>query len=125
MERIQRKRTKGWKMPENTKYVGRPTKWGNPFTYEKSGNRFEIKTDGSFYADKTRVSYCKYYANNETKAKEAIIFLYRNFIKEKIMRENLFNELEKLRQKNLACFCSLSEPCHVDVLLELLAQHWL
>ncbi len=29
--RIQRKRTKGWKMPENTVYVGRPTKWGNPF----------------------------------------------------------------------------------------------
>jgi len=31
-ERIQRKRTKGWRMPENTVYVGRPTKWGNPFT---------------------------------------------------------------------------------------------
>src|SRR5690606_40288783 len=30
-QRIQRKRTKGWKMPENTVYVGRPTKWGNPF----------------------------------------------------------------------------------------------
>lgn len=30
-ERIQRKRTKGWRMPENTVYVGRPTKWGNPF----------------------------------------------------------------------------------------------
>lgn len=30
MKRIQRKRTKGWKMPENTVYVGRPTKWGNP-----------------------------------------------------------------------------------------------
>lgn len=29
--RIQRKRTKGWKMPENTVYVGRPTKWGNPW----------------------------------------------------------------------------------------------
>lgn len=28
--RIQRKRTKGWRMPENTVYVGRPTKWGNP-----------------------------------------------------------------------------------------------
>jgi len=31
-KRIQRKRTKGWKMPPNTVYVGRPTKWGNPFT---------------------------------------------------------------------------------------------
>lgn len=30
-KRIQRKRTKGWKMPEGAVYVGRPTKWGNPF----------------------------------------------------------------------------------------------
>ena len=31
MKRVQRKRIKGWKMPVNTVYVGRPTKWGNPF----------------------------------------------------------------------------------------------
>ena len=31
MKRIQRMRTKGWRMPTNTVYVGRPTKWGNPF----------------------------------------------------------------------------------------------
>ena len=30
-ERIQRKRTKGWKMPANAIYVGRPTSWGNPY----------------------------------------------------------------------------------------------
>ncbi len=29
--RIQRKRTKGWRMPSNTVYVGRPSKWGNPY----------------------------------------------------------------------------------------------
>lgn len=29
-KRIQRKRTKGWRMPEGAVYVGRPTKWGNP-----------------------------------------------------------------------------------------------
>ena len=29
--RVQRRRTKGWRMPENTVYVGRPTKWGNPY----------------------------------------------------------------------------------------------
>src|SRR5438445_613136 len=28
--RIQRRRTKGWKMPSNTVYVGRGSKWGNP-----------------------------------------------------------------------------------------------
>lgn len=30
-KRIQRKRTAGWRMPEGAVYVGRPTKWGNPF----------------------------------------------------------------------------------------------
>ena len=30
-DRIQRKRTKDWKMPVNAIYVGRPTRWGNPF----------------------------------------------------------------------------------------------
>jgi len=30
-KRIQRKRIKGWRMPENAVYVGRPTKFGNPF----------------------------------------------------------------------------------------------
>ena len=29
--RVQRKRTKGWKMPPNTVSVCRPGKWGNPF----------------------------------------------------------------------------------------------
>jgi hypothetical protein len=28
--RIQRKRGRGWRMPRNTVYVGRPTKWSNP-----------------------------------------------------------------------------------------------
>ena len=31
IERIQRKRTKGWKMPKGVVYVGRPTRWGNPY----------------------------------------------------------------------------------------------
>jgi hypothetical protein len=30
-ERIQLRRTKGWRMPENTVSVARPSKWGNPF----------------------------------------------------------------------------------------------
>ncbi len=31
-QRIQRKRTKGWRMPPDAVYVGRPTKYGNPYT---------------------------------------------------------------------------------------------
>lgn len=30
-QRIQRQRTKGWRMPAGAVYVGRPTKWGNRF----------------------------------------------------------------------------------------------
>lgn len=33
-QRIQRKRTKGWRMPEGAVYVGRPTVYGNPFPIE-------------------------------------------------------------------------------------------
>ena len=35
-KRIQRKRTKGWRMPPNTVYVGRGSKWGNPYVGSKA-----------------------------------------------------------------------------------------
>ena len=34
-KRIQCKRTKGWRMPTNAVYVGRPTAFGNPFIYRQ------------------------------------------------------------------------------------------
>lgn len=40
--RVQRKRTKGWKMPPNTVYVGRPSKWGNPFGVIEYGRRLAV-----------------------------------------------------------------------------------
>jgi len=39
--RVQRKRVKGWKMPPNTVYAGRPTKWGNPFVVGADGSAQE------------------------------------------------------------------------------------
>lgn len=41
-KRIQRKRTKGWRMPKGAIYVGRPSQWGNPFTGEQAVLCFEI-----------------------------------------------------------------------------------
>ena len=37
-QRIQRRRAKGWRMPPDTAYVGRPGKFGNPFpgTFEQA-----------------------------------------------------------------------------------------
>jgi len=42
-KRIQRQRTKGWKMPPNTVYVGRPGKWGNPYIAEIESEREQCK----------------------------------------------------------------------------------
>ena len=33
-KRIQRKRIKGYRLPPDAVYVGRPSKWGNPFRAE-------------------------------------------------------------------------------------------
>lgn len=41
-KRIQRKRAKGWRMPEGAVYVGRPTKWGNPFALVEYGRELAI-----------------------------------------------------------------------------------
>lgn len=38
--RIQRKRTKGWKMGDAV-YVGRPSRWGNPFAVNHGLTRAE------------------------------------------------------------------------------------
>jgi len=35
--RVQLRRAKGWRMPENTVKVSRPSKWGNPFVVGKNG----------------------------------------------------------------------------------------
>ena len=44
-KRIQRHRTKGWRMPEGAIYVGRPTIWGNPYRVVRQG-----KTTWDVYA---------------------------------------------------------------------------
>lgn len=39
--RVQLSRRKGWRMPENTVSVARPTKWGNPFRVDGNMTRGE------------------------------------------------------------------------------------
>ena len=56
-KRIQRKRTKGWKMPPNTVYIGRPSKWGNPYMV----NDFFSKED----VIKLHASYIEHWYDTE------------------------------------------------------------
>lgn len=93
--RIQRKRTKGWKMPPNTVYVGRPTKWGNPWLIRSDElHRYSAQRAVDNYRE--WVNVC-----NARSTIDAI----------RIRAE--------LRGKNLACWCPLDQPCHADVLLEI------
>lgn len=97
--RVQRKRTKGWRMPENTLYVGRGSKWGNP---NKIGDHSPI--DGEPMEDYEVVS--EYRAN--------LIFG-----RDDIAMPTEEDITAELAGKNLACWCPLDQPCHADVLLEL------
>ena len=91
--RIQRKRTKGWRMPPNTVYVGRPTKWGNPFILDEQ---------------------------NKGKAREEILKNYESWLVSELGDDPHF--LDELKGKDLACWCSLDEPCHADILLKVLGE---
>jgi len=55
---IQRKRTKGWRMPPNARYVGRPTIYGNPYIVAEYGREraielYEVWLDEQIQTDPT------------------------------------------------------------------------
>ena len=107
-ERIQLKRTKGWKMPPNTVKVDRTsTVYGNDFRIGHPVPKLFLHMDFDL-ADTFR------YMNEAvvTDASEAVR-LFRSY--------GLPNakDIAALRGKNLACWCKPGEPCHADVLLEI------
>lgn len=89
--RIQRKHTKGWKMPDGAIYVGRPSIWGNPWRKHRG---------------------CDDAANAVRQYRGLIIANQQS-------AERFRLPLHELRGKDLACWCPLNQPCHADVLLEI------
>lgn len=90
--RVQRKRTKGWKKPNDAVYVGRGTQWGNPFRI------------------------------NSTRTRQQCVDAYRYEIERMnggIVGFNASWVQQKLKGKHLMCWCRLDQSCHADVLLEL------
>lgn len=129
--RVQRKRVKGWKMPENTVYVGRGSRWGNPFrVIQYSDKKWAIKTDGSDKCSEILTKHC--HAVYDTK-REAVIdaikcydfWLLPYSHKEGSMMDFyqsmavMDDALLSLKGKHLACWCRLDEQCHADLLLKL------
>ena len=93
-QRIQRKRSKGWKMSEQSErqvvYVGRPGKWGNPYQVSVFGRKWALELYEDWIANEIEIA-----PGNLEEIKEA------------------------LGGKDLACWCPLDQPCHADILLEL------
>jgi hypothetical protein len=95
-DRIQLRRTKGWRKPVGAIVVARPSKWGNPFVVGR-----DIVVEGRAL----RVT------------PELAVALYRVWV-----NEFAESAREELIGHDLACFCPLDRPCHADVLLELANQ---
>ncbi len=94
--RIQRKRSRGWRMPEGAVYVGRPTKYGN---------RYVI---GEPYP----------FVNDHNCTAEDVVWLFEVELKGMEAMGTLEEFIKPLRGKDLACWCKDGSPCHADVLLK-------
>lgn len=90
--RIQRKRIRGWKKPTGAVNCTRPGMYGNPF---KIGEPLII---------------------NAAVAKKAFEHWIEISPPGKVLA---LMAKKELKGKDLMCFCSLDEPCHVDVLLRI------
>lgn len=104
-KRIQRERTKDWKMPENTVCVGRPSKWRNPC--HLIGKYTVVDENG----------YHHHCAAGE--ARGVAVRLFREALYNGYLDIDVVDIEESLRGKDLACWCDLDLPCHADVLLEI------
>lgn len=100
-QRLQRKRTKGYRLPEGTICVTRGTKWGNPY---KPGS----------------TQWCPGQGRILVRDKEHAVELYRRNVCDPVAGA-IFRQTvrQELRGKNLACYCKPGAVCHADVLLEL------
>ena len=96
LQRIQRKRRKGYRLPDNAVCVGRESRWGNPFT---SADSFRLWLEsGTVSADLVEPT------------EPAVLSSRRRWIRENIA---------SLQGRVLACWCAVGAECHGDVLLHL------
>lgn len=101
--RVQLRRTKGWKMPPNTVKVDRTTPWGNPICIcEPPHQRLIAAYDWKF----------KNSPDIPGTAAEAVA-MFERFIA--FDGASIYAGTKALRGRNLACWCPLDQPCHVDV----------
>jgi hypothetical protein len=109
-QRIQLRRTKGWRKPEGAIVVSRPSKWGNPWTAAECSNYAESGRDlaASFFRSAMADRQWDIDRGLDPAEHEILGF---------------YPPLDEIRAElaghDLACWCPLDQPCHADVLLEI------
>lgn len=116
-ERIQLRRTKGWRMPPNTVKVDRTSRFGNPYLVERQAGKLWDAESGIWRGKlhSVRLLGGPYWYRCNLTREEAIALACKMFASETAPKLDLTD----LRGKNLACWCPPGSPCHADVLLEL------
>lgn len=111
-KRIQRKRTKGWRMPPDAVYVGRPSRWGNPYVVGAVlWDRSLYVTDGVVRDAQHAVDlYRRWLVGSAGGVRTGHGPITSAFL--------TMGDPRELCGRDLACWCPLDSPCHADVLLE-------
>lgn len=106
--RIQRRRTAGWRAPAGAKYVGRGTRYGNPYAVVR-------QTDGmlAIPAAETNRKWPTFTYEHDARAEA--VRLYRTHLAQH--PDLVARARRELASHNLMCWCPEDQPCHVDVLL--------
>jgi hypothetical protein len=118
-ERIQRKRTKGWVMPEGAIYVGRPSRWKNPYKVVPQAGRPPYVAVIDKWGSETGERWSGFGDDREAAAFAVDLFhrmLLGVFEREPSNRQHYIGPLVG---HDLACWCSPGSPCHADVLLRI------
>ncbi|MEU9849319.1 DUF4326 domain-containing protein [Streptomyces sp. NPDC047985] len=115
LERIQRRRTKGWRSPEGAVYVGRPTLYGNPFQVARVPGAWVVFVDAAPGVIGRTVATVP----GEQEARQIAVDEFRAMLRTPGGAEQADFFAAKLHGRDLMCWCPVGMPCHADVLLEL------
>ena len=113
----------------NVKVANIRPKYNNLKEWSNDPNNIYIGRKGIVFIDKERYpKQDSIWANpykinkNKNNDRNQVLQQYKIYIMEKIENEKLYDELAKLKKKNLGCWC-YPEPCHGNVLKELIEYY--
>jgi hypothetical protein len=112
-QRIQQRRTKGWRKPEGAVAVGRGTRWGNPYRVipVRASGPFDVeRADGGFLGRAEDIELARTIAVE--RYRHALEQFWADYPRPSEIRAGLAG-------RDLMCWCPLDQPCHADVLLEI------